>query len=69
MRGRKPNLAQAQANQIFYAGSQRSDRVQQILAKIRASGQTDAELKAMIDQAVAEGRVKVIPPVYTGDPA
>jgi hypothetical protein len=34
---------------------------------MRASGQTDADLMQMIDEAVAAGKVKVLPPVYRGD--
>ena len=67
MASRKPNQAQVQANQAFYAQFQRDKKSEVLHARMKASGQTDADLMQMIDDAVAAGRVTVVPPVYRGD--
>lgn len=67
MASRKPNQAQVQANQAFYAQFRRSKQAEELSARMKASGQTDDDLMRMIDDAVAAGRVKVLPPVYRGD--
>lgn len=67
MAKKQHNPALVQANQAFFAQFKRDKPAEALMARMKASGQTDADLMQMIDDAVAAGRVTVVPPVYRGD--